>query len=252
VGNQGVDTIAGGVGVDTLDYSQESGNVATSIGYDGDGDFYYVTDANGCHDQVSGVEKLVLNNASTTLGLSTSALDELMTSGETIFTVDGSHLTGGHALTVSTTGLGGSYQVALTGGAGSDALNGTHNNDTLVGGGGNDTLFGGAGNDSLTGGDGADTFHYSDTGDFGDILTDYTFGTDFFSFSSVGGFGWADEATLDSRLFSDIGSVAGNTACLYIDGGNLWYASDGSDVGGTSVMVAEGVTAIDAAHVNLA
>jgi len=242
VGNQGNDTIDGGAGVDTLDYSQESGSTATSIGYNSGDHYYYVTDANGCQDEVSGIEKLVLNNASTSLELSTSTLDGLMTSGETLFTVDGSHLTGGHALTVSTMELGGSYQVALTGGMGNDILNGTQNNDTL---------FGGAGSDNLTGGDGADTFHYSYAADFGDILTDYTFGTDFFTFSSSGGFGWADDTELNSRLFDNIGSVTGNAACLYIANNNLWYASDGSDLGGTSTLVAEGVSAIDATHVNL-
>ncbi|MDP2848994.1 MAG: hypothetical protein Q8O35_12515, partial [Humidesulfovibrio sp.] len=104
------------------------------------------------------------------------------------------------------------------------------------------------GADILTGGDGADTFSYRLTSDFGDEITDYESGADILNFSS--NLGWGDEPTLASRLFNGIGNVTGNTACLYTEGGDLYYDSDGTDANG-AVVVAQGVTAIDAAHVTL-
>jgi Ca2+-binding RTX toxin-like protein len=253
VGNQGNDTIDGGAGVDTLDYSQESGSTATSIGYDSDEETYYVTDANGCHDQVSGIEKLVLNNANTELFLSTSTLDGLMTSGETLFTVDGSHLTGGHTLTVDTMELGGSYQVSITGGISSDTLNGTHYDDTLMGGGGNDTLFGNIGNDVLSGGSGADLFLFNDANnDYLATITDFEgyflhganmTDRDCLSFSTSGtifeplGAGMAANWWFDSN--SDGVCTTTKATLVYNESTNiLYYDSDGTG-NNNAIAVAE-------------
>jgi Ca2+-binding RTX toxin-like protein len=66
----------------------------------------------------------------------------------------------------------------LNGGAGNDFLNGYFGTDTLIGGDGDDWLFGGKGNDTLTGGSGNDTFVYSDITDAGDMIIDFTVGSD--------------------------------------------------------------------------
>jgi serralysin len=66
----------------------------------------------------------------------------------------------------------------LNGGAGSDFLNGYFGTDTLIGGDGDDWLFGGKGNDTLTGGSGNDTFVYRDITDAGDMIIDFTVGSD--------------------------------------------------------------------------
>ena len=160
---------------------------------------------------------------------------------------------GGTDTLISIENISGSfYADSIIGNTLANILKGDEGNDTINGGAGNDTINGGGGADVLTGGDGADTFFYSSSDDFGDSITDYVFNTDFFSFSFEGGFGWSNTAELQSRLFDDIGSVTGSDACLYLDGGNLWYASDATDVASTSSLVAQGVTALNAAHVNMA
>jgi Ca2+-binding RTX toxin-like protein len=73
---------------------------------------------------------------------------------------------------------GNSANNPLNGDAGNDFLNGHFGADTLSGGDGDDWLFGGNGNDILTGGSGNDVFIYSDITDAGDMIVDFTIGSD--------------------------------------------------------------------------
>ena len=114
---------------------------------------------------------------------------------------------------------GGSGADLIDGGIGADSLNGDAGNDTVRGGDGNDfvtalsgqnTLQGGAGDDTISGGDnideifggigadeltgneGSDRFRYDTQAEGGDIITDFTTGSDRFliesgGFANVGG-----------------------------------------------------------------
>jgi Ca2+-binding RTX toxin-like protein len=73
---------------------------------------------------------------------------------------------------------GGSGADSLLGGFGNDRLVGGLGNDTLAGGQGNDVLSGDRGKDTLTGGAGRDEFVYTQFSDRGDLITDFTLGTD--------------------------------------------------------------------------
>jgi len=73
---------------------------------------------------------------------------------------------------------GNSADNTLNGAAGNDVLYGNLGTDTLNGGDGDDWLFGGKGNDILTGGSGNDMFAYTDITDAGDMIMDFTVGSD--------------------------------------------------------------------------
>ena len=80
--------------------------------------------------------------------------------------------------------------MTYTGGAGIDTVTGTSTTatgDTISAGAGADVITGDAGGDTITGGAGADTFTYTaaahSTGSARDTITDYTSGTDEFSFT---------------------------------------------------------------------
>jgi VCBS repeat-containing protein len=66
----------------------------------------------------------------------------------------------------------------VDGTAGNDILIGDGNNNVLNGNDGDDILIGAGGSDTLTGGDGNDYFWWGATPDFGDIITDFTPGSD--------------------------------------------------------------------------
>jgi len=74
--------------------------------------------------------------------------------------------------------LGSAFNDSLTGNGNANLLNGGMGNDTLNGSGGDDTLVGGTGQDSLTGGLGADESQWNTTLEFGDVITDFTAGSD--------------------------------------------------------------------------
>lgn len=71
----------------------------------------------------------------------------------------------------------------ITGGAGKDKLKGGLGDDTLSGHNGKDCLTGGEGADELTGGNGPDKFLWQATADFGDVVTDFTAGSDKLKFN---------------------------------------------------------------------
>ncbi len=73
---------------------------------------------------------------------------------------------------------GNSANNIIDGGAGNDKLYGFVGSDTIFGGEGNDWIVGGAGNDILTGGNGIDSFVYNSVTDAGDMIKDFTVGSD--------------------------------------------------------------------------
>jgi len=77
--------------------------------------------------------------------------------------------------------------ITFTGGGGIDTVTGTAKNDTINGNAGADVITGGNGSDTISGGAGADTFTYTavaqSTGSTKDSISDYTSGTDVFTFT---------------------------------------------------------------------
>lgn len=66
----------------------------------------------------------------------------------------------------------------IRGNSGNDKIEGLEGCDTVFGGKGNDWIVGGAGNDILTGGNGIDSFVYNSVTDAGDMIKDFTVGSD--------------------------------------------------------------------------
>ncbi|MDP2847477.1 MAG: FecR domain-containing protein, partial [Humidesulfovibrio sp.] len=156
IGRVGEDTLDGGDGIDTVDYSQDGGNAAIYI-HDAGG--WTVDDTNGTSDFVSGIEKIILNDADYSTGLSTNAklTDAMLTaiSGSSTFTIDGSNLTGTNALRVDGSNVTSAYNLQLIGGGG---------NDSLTGGAGHDTFDMGitmTRDDNIDGGTGLDTLNFT-------------------------------------------------------------------------------------------
>jgi Ca2+-binding RTX toxin-like protein len=121
----------------------------------------------------------------------TAAQEKLVVTGGTQVTITGAVTTDvidasamtapNGALVMSTASTG---ATSVTGGGGNDTLYGTAGADVLSGGAGNDTLVGGVGADILTGGSGTDHFSMV-VADVGDIITDFTPGTDKFDWNTA-------------------------------------------------------------------
>jgi len=156
VGNDDGDTITGGAGTDSLDYSQESGTNAIRLYNDGDAQ---IDDTYGIsHDNVNGIEKIILNDVDYSggitggTGISYGLLHSLMDATSTAFTLDASHLTGTNALSFDASALNfenGILAVQVIGGAGNDSITGGEGNDSITGGAGYDSINCGKGNDTV-------------------------------------------------------------------------------------------------------
>ncbi|MGH7555060.1 MAG: calcium-binding protein, partial [Longimicrobiales bacterium] len=117
-----------------------------------------------------------------------------------------------------------SFGLAITGGSGGD---------TLIGSNGKDNLHGGLGADLMTGGNGADIFDYDAPAEGGDVITDFTPGSDLFHISSIGfGGGLAPGALPADRFVSGadpVAVVSGVGVFLYdTDNGALAWDDDGA------------------------
>ena len=119
------DSIDGGDGADTLDYSGRTQKVTATLG-------------TGSADDGESSER-----------------DDLSDDIETVL--------GGSAGDLLDATAAGSVAHVLIGNDGNDVLKGGALGDTLTGGNGDDVLTGGLGNDTMTGGAGVDTLDYSDT-----------------------------------------------------------------------------------------
>ncbi|MDD4952332.1 MAG: calcium-binding protein, partial [Desulfovibrionaceae bacterium] len=221
------DSIDGGEGTDTLTY--------TSTGED--------TDA---LDGVTNVEKVVFGDA----GTWAAPCDSVVGPEETLI-VDGSALSANSALNFNGSQESNGF-FSITGGAGDDTLTGGQLADTISGAAGSDILVGGAGADTLTGGAGADYFKYYAAAQGGDSVSDFTHGTDFFSFadSSFGmipvgvlsefNFSYEDAATYGGTTDFGSGVTKGFVYCSESDPesgtGKLYYDPDSGTVGGETLI----------------
>jgi len=109
----------------------------------------------------------------------TGATQLTITGAVTADNIDASAFTGALVMSAVSTGA-----TAVTGGSGNDTLYGTGGADVLSGGAGNDTFLGGVGADIVTTGSGSD--HVSMVlADAGDIIIDFTTGTDKFDYNTA-------------------------------------------------------------------
>ena len=157
---QEADTLSGGDGTDTVDYSQRVAALTVTLDdVQNDGEV-------GESDNVaSDVENVIGGSAGDTLVGSggPNVLDGR--NGDDTLVGGGADdtLAGGVGNDTLSGGDGGDI---LTGADGDDALAGDDGNDSLSGGGGTDTLDGGAGGDALSGGAGIDTLNGGDGDDW--------------------------------------------------------------------------------------
>jgi Ca2+-binding RTX toxin-like protein len=164
VPGQGADTMQGGDGTDTADYTTRSNPLRISLdGVNDDG-------ASGDHDNVEpDVEGVIAGSDNDTLVgsgapnfLDGRAGDDRISGGAGDDVMDGgANSPGDDSID------GGPGNDTAYGRAGDDALDGADGNDSLWGSGGNDTVRGDSGDDSVRGGAGADTV---DGGDGNDIV----------------------------------------------------------------------------------
>jgi Ca2+-binding RTX toxin-like protein len=241
------DTIDGGLGIDTVDYSASGAtsfiftllnptgeNITGTISYSDIGyqDLLYsieeiVAPLHVGSDAITG--SAISGTASINVNLSTNSLKiiDANTPPISITVKNFENVTGTDR---DDTIVGSSQFNGLDGGQGNDFLDGKEGDDTLSGSFGHDTLYGGSGNDFLDGGLG-DDFLYGDDGN--DILTggyggndllDGGFGNDYIT----GGFEGDD--TLYGGYGDDtLDGVDGND---FIEGGygdDTLYGRDGSD-----------------------
>ena len=158
---QGIDTLDGGMGTDTLSYETTLANRGTTTGVtvtlnaSGGG---VVSGGDAGADLISNFENVVGSNADDTITGNASA--------NVLLGLNGNDTLNG--------GAGNDY---VDGGDGNDTLNGGDHNDTLYGGDGDDTLIGGSRTDTLNGGDGNDRLYGGILGDDGLHNFDYEVNT---------------------------------------------------------------------------
>jgi len=230
VGNAGVDNITGGDGIDTLDYFTEGGSRSIRIYDDGDWCIDDTDSIHNTHDVVSGIERIILNNADYSANFSggyavTTALLGGICGSDT-FTLDGSHLSG-FVLNADFSQVSTDYNISLIGGAGNDTLTGGAGNDTIEGMGGDDLLRGGS--DTISGHDGLDTVSYEHAQ--GTVTVDLSSGT---ASGDAGNDTLSGFESLIGSAFADI--LTGN------DYANLIQGGDGDDTlaGGDGADTLEG------------
>lgn len=127
---------------------------------------------------------------------------------------------------------GGSNADRLTGDGQDNLLIGNAGQDSLAGGSGDDWLEGGTQRDTLTGGDGADDFVFLTRLSAGDIITDFSHGSDRIVLEGAAfGQGQATGALAAGHFVSGANPVAldGDDRLLFRTGdATLWYDPDGS------------------------
>jgi Ca2+-binding RTX toxin-like protein len=169
--------------------------------------------------------------------------------------------------TVATFSLGtASYTLSTAGTTAADIVAGSSADETISGGTGGDLLFGSAGNDYITGGGGldllsgglgSDTFVFDSTvGNTltqGDVVTDFTSGTDSIAISRATFTGLTTTVgnVLSSSEFVQVASggssnsVGAGIHVIYDSGaGNLYYDPDGGTASTTRILLAHVVGSI--------
>ena len=140
---------------------------------------------------------------------------------------------------------------AVTGSALRDILFGRSYADTISGGAGDDLIWGRGGADTLTGGAGADVFRYMTASEGGDLIVDFSAGSDRIEISSTG-FAGTLAGTLNPQLL-EFGSAATATGAVFVfdsTTGALTWDADGIGAG-VAIIVAtlEGVSALSASDI---
>ena len=109
---------------------------------------------------MTGVDQIIIDSASDTVGATLTLGSQALPSGLTI-TGSGDDIIqlGTTSLNLSTTTVSGVSAINAT--TGNDSVTGTTGNDTISGGAGIDTITGGSGTDTLSGGAGSDLFVYN-------------------------------------------------------------------------------------------
>jgi len=211
------DSIDGGAGVDQLDYT------------------YNAADPNAAHalDRVTGVERIVLGDADTTIITTNGFATNNRYSPTRMVAIHADALTAGHTLYLDASAdlsdaiFSGYY---VTGSAG---------NDTMIGGAGDDTLRSWGGNDSMVGGDGNDFLYGYTMEDFNSTLDggsgdDFLYGGAFQDFL-MGGAGndYLQADSVNRRDFFGQGDTldggAGNDSILGSSANDLVIGGAGAD-----------------------
>ena len=141
----------------------------------------------------------------------------------------------------------------IRGNASANRLDGGYGDDVLQGRGGNDVLTGGGGDDWLTGGSGKDRFVFdaAGRGGDGDVITDFTRGTDKLG---VDGYGFGMGKTVN--LVTGADPTAKSTKPVFLfetDNGRLWYDADGKGGNADPELIAtlQGVTRLSTGDFDL-
>ncbi|BDI17566.1 hypothetical protein ANSO36C_33680 [Nostoc cf. commune SO-36] len=273
-GNDGNDTINGGVGEDFLDGSSAGDNLVNG----GDGNDYLRVYADSYYDElgelvsplVSGDNTLNGGVGNDALSIYSSTGNNLLDGGDgndTLIAVASSYsanntLNGGVGNDyLNTSGsnnlldggdgndfLSASYgNDILEGGNGNDTLEGGYNNDTLEGGDGNDILGGGEGNDRLYGMSGTDTFVFNSFYDGSlydgglDTIYDFNATNELIQVSAAGFGGGLSIGVLSSSQFTIGISATTATERFIYDSttGALFFDKDGSASAFTQVQFAQ-------------
>ena len=150
-------------------------------------------------------------------------------------------------LSESDTLKGGEGDDVLSGGPGDDVLEGGEGDDRLHGDSGDDVLYGNGGMDILKGGTGSDTFVYRNAeGANGDIIKDFTPGSDKIDFSALG------SSLGGSLVFSEDGPKP-NAVWVVKEGNNLRLVGDASGTPENPAIniLLKNVTSLSAADVGM-
>ncbi len=262
MGGDGDDSLMGGTGNDTL---MGGGGNDTLIGGDGDDRFvmganmtnadiidggdgvdqldytYNAEDPDAAHalDHVTGVERIVLGDAATTIITTNGFATKNILTPTRLVAIHADALAAGNALNLDASAdesdaIHSGYYVTgsegndtMIGGAGNDSLVGNGGADSLIGGAGDDTLYGGAGDDTLLGGLGRDTLYGGDGNDLlmgedTDLPQDYGNNDDLY--------GGAGNDTLDGGTGHDtLMGGEDNDSMMGGDGNDTLIGGDGDD-----------------------
>jgi Ca2+-binding RTX toxin-like protein len=214
-GYNGNDTLVGRGGTDTL--TDGAGNDKL---YGGDGDdTLWRSDMTGkdVFDGGAGTDTLQFSGyyGSVILDLAKQSQNDGLAKGLTVKNIERVH--------------GSFNEDRLSGDSKANYFNGGYGDDTLDGRAGNDTLDGGTGDDWLTGGAGNDMFILNRDGNQGDIITDFTRGSDKLGIQgyAFGIYAFEKPAFELVTGANPVAKTTGPTILFETDNGRLWFDPDG-------------------------
>ncbi len=245
VGGDGADTLTGGLGDDV--YIMDGLDTVVELAGEGNDVAYML--ASGT--LAANIETAVLFGAGATSLTGTGSGETLIANAAVASTVnggDGADVIYGSDQVSILNGDGGNDTIVGFG-TGADTMSGGAGNDWLLGGAGADTLIGGTGLDILTGAviggngaDEADIFRWLASGEFGDVLTDFTSGTDTLEIARAalgvdGTYALTDGTTFRAST-NPFSTTAEATFLWDTDDTALYFDADGTGAG-AAVLVAD-------------